>query len=87
MFTKGTRVHTSEGLRPIEALRVGDSVLTQPEDGLGEPVFRKIEAVMRAEGCVIRKISTFGQMVHAAKSAGNFRCTVRRFRESVGCRC
>ena len=32
-FVKGTLVHTREGLRPIEEIRVGDYVLSSPEDG------------------------------------------------------
>lgn len=31
-FARGTRVHTKEGLRPIESVRVGDWVLTHPLD-------------------------------------------------------
>ena len=31
-FAAGTLVHTKEGLRPIEELKVGDLVLTWPED-------------------------------------------------------
>src|SRR5262245_35223219 len=60
MFIKGTTVHTSEGLRRIEALSVGDMVLTRPDDGTSEPVFREVEAVLREENCVIREVTTLG---------------------------
>lgn len=32
-FVQGTLVHTVEGLRPIEALKVGDCLLSIPETG------------------------------------------------------
>ena len=40
----GTPVHTREGLRPIESVRPGDLVLTQPEGGWpgDEPVYRPV---------------------------------------------
>lgn len=45
-FAAGTLVHTSNGLVPIEQIKVGDLVLSQPEDG-GElsykPVTRTFE--------------------------------------------
>jgi len=40
-FVAGTLVHTRNGLRPIEDLRVGDFVLSQPEN-TGEQAYRRI---------------------------------------------
>jgi hypothetical protein len=41
-FTKGTLVHTREGLRPIEEIKVGDYVLSSPEDGTGQPEYKQV---------------------------------------------
>ena len=46
-FVAGTLVHTKEGLKPIEQIKVGDYVLSKPESGEGElsyqPVTRTYE--------------------------------------------
>ncbi|MDR2637713.1 MAG: hypothetical protein LBB55_05185 [Zoogloeaceae bacterium] len=46
-FVAGTLVHTREGLKPIEEIKVGDYVLSKPENGEGElsyqPVTRTYE--------------------------------------------
>ena len=60
MFIRGTRVHTANGLRPIDALGEGDLVLARPENGTDEPVFRPIKDIVRTESCVIREVSTLG---------------------------
>jgi len=41
-FIKGTRVHTKEGLKPIEEIKVGDWVLSSPEDGSGSPEYKRV---------------------------------------------
>ena len=41
-FAKGTLVHTKEGLVPIEKLKVGDWVLSKPEDGTGEVAYKRV---------------------------------------------
>ena len=41
-FAKGALVHTKEGLVPIEKLRVGDWVLSKPEDGTGELAYKRV---------------------------------------------
>lgn len=40
-FVAGTLVHTKEGLKPIERVKVGDWVLSQPE-GKGELSFKQV---------------------------------------------
>jgi hypothetical protein len=55
-FPAGTMVHTAEGLLPIEKLRVGTLVLSQPEDG-GEREMRP----------VVRKVSTLDQPLMAVQ--------------------
>ncbi|MCL2076004.1 MAG: Hint domain-containing protein [Betaproteobacteria bacterium] len=41
-FIAGTLVHTKEGLRPIEQIRVGDYVLSKPENGEGEVTYKRV---------------------------------------------
>lgn len=41
-FAKGTRVHTKDGLKPIEEIKAGDYVLSSPEDGLGSPEYKRV---------------------------------------------
>ena len=40
-FVAGTLVHTKEGLKPIEQIKVGDWVLSQPEE-TGEKAFKRV---------------------------------------------
>ena len=41
-FVAGTLVHTNEGLRPIEQIKVGDYVLSKPESGTGELSYKRV---------------------------------------------
>lgn len=41
-FIAGTLVHTKEGLVPIEKLKVGDWVLSKPENGEGELAYKRV---------------------------------------------
>lgn len=41
-FVAGTLVHTDKGLIPIQNIKVGDMVLSKPEDGIGEPVYKPV---------------------------------------------
>ena len=41
-FVAGTLVHTQEGLRPIEQIKVGDLVLSKPESGEGEQSYQPV---------------------------------------------
>lgn len=41
-FVAGTLVHTKEGLRPIQEIKVGDYVLSRPEDGSGETPYKRV---------------------------------------------
>ncbi len=58
-FAAGTLVHTKEGLVPIEQIKVGDWVLSKPENG-GEQAYKRVlktfahepAAVMRVAGAV-----------------------------------
>jgi hypothetical protein len=48
-FIGGTLVHTREGLRPIKEIKVGDYVLSKPEDGTGEPRYKRVTQTFRSE--------------------------------------
>ena len=41
-FVAGTLVHTKEGLRPIEEIKVGDWVLSKPENGEGKQAYKRV---------------------------------------------
>jgi hypothetical protein len=41
-FVAGTLVHTKDGLRPIEQIKVGDYVLSKPESGEGELSYQRV---------------------------------------------
>ena len=41
-FVAGTLVHTKEGLRPIEEIKVGDYVLSKAESGEGELAYKRV---------------------------------------------
>lgn len=41
-FVAGTLVHTDQGLVPIEQLKVGDRVLSIPEEGVGEKAYKRV---------------------------------------------
>jgi hypothetical protein len=52
-FIWGTPVHTKEGLRPIETIKVGDYVLSKPEDGTGGPEYKPVTRILRFEDAEI----------------------------------
>jgi hypothetical protein len=58
-FAKGTPVHTLDGLTPIDEIRVGDLVLSAPEDGTGTPAYRRVVDTFVHQRKTIRKISTY----------------------------
>ncbi|MBL8484886.1 MAG: hypothetical protein JNJ60_22005 [Rhodocyclaceae bacterium] len=41
-LVKRTLVHTREGLRPIEQIKIGDYVLSSPEDGSGGAEYKRV---------------------------------------------
>jgi hypothetical protein len=57
-FSAGTLVHTKEGLMPIEKIRVGDLVLSKPEnpaDG-GELAYKRVLKTFVHEDKAIKQI-------------------------------
>lgn len=41
-FPAGTLVHTDKGLVPIQDIKVGDMVLSMPEEGVGEKAYKRV---------------------------------------------
>ena len=56
-FTKGTLVHTQEGQRPIEEIKVGDYVLSSPEDGSGQPEYKQVVNIFMSKDKVIKQVA------------------------------
>lgn len=48
-FVAGTLVHTKEGLKPIEQIKVGDYVLSKPESGMGEASYQRVVKTFESE--------------------------------------
>lgn len=48
-FVVGTLVHTKEGLKPIEQIKLGDLVLSKPESGEGELSYQPVTKTFRYE--------------------------------------
>ena len=57
-FIKGTRVHTKDGLNPIEEIKVGDWVLTQPKEG-GERTYKRVTRTTRFEDAPVWAVTYF----------------------------
>ena len=48
-FAAGTLVHTKEGLKPIETIKVGDWVLSKHESGEGERAYKRVTQTFKHE--------------------------------------
>ncbi|WP_211251086.1 Hint domain-containing protein [Stenoxybacter acetivorans] len=46
-FIAGTLVHTKEGLKSIEEIKVGDYVLSMPEDGNSEQAYKRVTKTLQ----------------------------------------
>jgi len=60
-FIAGTLVHTREGLKPIEQIKVGDYVLSKPENG-GEQTYKRVTQTFRHENREVWRVQ-----IHSAK--------------------
>ena len=56
-FVAGTLVHTKEGLRPIEEIKVGDWVLSKPENGEGEQAYKRVTQTFVHEDREVRLLT------------------------------
>jgi hypothetical protein len=52
-FVAGTLVHTDKGLVPIEQIKVGDLVLSKPENGEGELAYKSVVNVSNIADAII----------------------------------
>ena len=48
-FAAGTLVHTKDGLKPIEQIKLGDWVLSKPEGGSGEQAYKRVTRTVSFE--------------------------------------
>jgi hypothetical protein len=60
-FIKGTRVHTKEGLKPIEEIKVGDYVLSSPENKPGIREYKRVVNTFVHKNKTIRSIGIRNQ--------------------------
>jgi hypothetical protein len=65
-FIKGTRVHTKEGLKPIEEIKVGDYVLSSPEDGSGQPEYKRVVKTFVYKNKTIKEIGYYNKKGQSA---------------------
>ncbi|GHT93856.1 hypothetical protein AGMMS49545_14080 [Betaproteobacteria bacterium] len=56
-FTKGTLVHTQEGQRPSEEIKVGDYVLSSPEDGSVQPEYKQVVNTFVFRDKVVKEVA------------------------------
>ncbi|MDR0775666.1 MAG: Hint domain-containing protein [Azonexus sp.] len=68
-FIAGTLVHTKEGLVPIEQIKVGDWVLTKPENGEGERTYKRVTQTFRYEDREIWRLEIYSAKECAAAQA------------------
>ncbi|GAB6141019.1 hypothetical protein JCM14076_17480 [Methylosoma difficile] len=61
-FVAGTLVDTKEGLKPIELIRVGDWVLSQPEQG-GDKAYKRVTQTFRFEDDAVWAVSYYEKEV------------------------
>lgn len=55
-FAVGTLVHTDQGLIPIEQIKVGDMVLSKPEDGIGTQVYKPVVRTVKTDNEPVRLV-------------------------------
>lgn len=58
-FAAGTLVHTDKGLLPIEQIKVGDMVLSKPENGIGAQVYKPVVRTIKTDNvpvCLVKCI-------------------------------
>jgi hypothetical protein len=57
-LVEGTLVHTKDGLKPIESIRIGDLVLSQPKM-TGEQNYRRVIDTFRYEDKIVYEVEYF----------------------------
>ena len=71
-FMKGTLVETEEGWTPIDELKVGDLVMSRPENGIGEAVPKRVVNTFRYEDkeVVMLRFSQFPKRNRGGRGIG-----------------
>lgn len=74
-FVAGTLVHTHTGLVPIEQIKVGDMVLSKPENGEGELAYKPVVNIFEFDDKEVWfiEISTVFSQSHEDIKAGNIK--------------
>jgi hypothetical protein len=67
-FAAGTLVHTDQGLVPIEQIKVDDMVLSKPEDGHGEQVYKPVIRTIQTENVEVCLVKCILKEVHKQAS-------------------
>lgn len=62
-FAAGTLVHTDQGLVPIEQIKVGNMVLSKPEDGVGAQVYKPVVRTVKTDNVPVRLIKCISKNV------------------------
>ena len=70
-FMKGTLVETEEGWTPIDELKVGDLVMSRPENGIGEAVPKRVVNTFRYEDKEVVMLR-FSQFPKRNRGEGNW---------------
>jgi len=68
-FVAGTLVHTQTGLVPIEKIKVGDYVLSKPEEGEGELSYQKVTRTFIHENQPILCLIVYPERLHIEAEA------------------
>lgn len=64
-FVAGTLVHTDKGLVPIQNIKVGDMVLSLPENGEGETAYKRVIQTFAMEDQFVWVIELSGKINHS----------------------
>lgn len=62
-FAAGTLVHTDQGLVPIEQIKVGDRVLSKPENGIGAQVYKPVVRTIKTDNEPVRLVKCISKNV------------------------
>ncbi len=81
----GTLVHTKEGLKPIEQIKVGDYVLSKYENGQGEQAYKRVTNTFKFENkeVMLLEIVPMSEFDRARKSSSKNYITPSEIRDEM----